>query len=251
MKVKSAFITIALLFLLTALPAVADEVEDKIEEAEKLANTGDLPGAVALLEEVTAQHPENSDAMAYLGLYMGMSAGQAQNYDEAGRLMMLSFERLDKAVKLDENNPEAYLFRGIIGINVPGFFGRLEAGISDLEHAAGIYSASTSSEAVNAHIAALTNLAEGYAKNEDPAGQKKALEKIISVAPGSEAATAAEEKLKGLLPPMPRPAVCLLWPSALVAYLIQLRKEKLDFWPKKKTCRNSQNISESYVWIRL
>jgi len=197
MRTGSTLITIAIL-LLAALSVAAGEVEDKIAEAQKLANGGDLTGAVTILEKVTSEHPENSDAMAYLGLYTGMSAGQAQNYDEAGRLMMLSFERLDKAVKLDENNPEAYLFRGIICINVPGFFGRLEAGISDLEHAAGMYSASTSPEAVKGHVAALTNLAEGYAKNEDPASQKKAFEKIIAVAPGTDEARAAEEQLKGL-----------------------------------------------------
>ncbi len=198
MRRSSIFVTICILLFVTSLSAVAGEVDDKIEEAEKLANSGDALGAVALLEKVTAEHPENSDAMAYLGLYTGMGAGQAQNYDEAGKLMMLSFERLDKAVKLDETNPEAYLFRGIIAINVPGFFGRLEAGISDLEQAAGMYSTSTSPEAVEAHVTALTNLAEGYAKNEDPAGQKKTLEKIIAIAPGTEAAKAAEEKLKGL-----------------------------------------------------
>jgi tetratricopeptide (TPR) repeat protein len=47
-------------------------------------------------------------------------------------------------------------------------------------------------------VAGLTNLADGYAKNGDTAGQKKALEKIIVVAPGSEAAEAAKKQLEGL-----------------------------------------------------
>jgi tetratricopeptide (TPR) repeat protein len=198
MRRSSLFIAACILLLVCSLPAIAGEVDEKIKEAETLANSGDVMGAVALLEKVTAEFPENSDAMAYLGLYTGMGAGQAQSYDEAGRLMMLSFERLDTAVKLDKENPEAYLFRGIIGINVPGFFGRLEAGISDLEQAVEMYGASSSPDAGKGMVAGLTNLAEGYAKNEDPAGQKRALEKIIAVAPGTEAAKAAEEQLKGL-----------------------------------------------------
>lgn len=207
MKVTSAFITIALLFLLTALPAVADEVEDKINEAEKLANTGDLPGAVALLEEVTTENPESSDAFAYLGLYTGMGAGQAADYEEAGRLMMLSFERLDKAVKLDENNPKAWLFRGIMGIKVPGFLGRLETGISDLEHAAKLYSAAGTPEAGEGLVTSLTMLAEGYGMKEDPASQKKTLEKIVEIAPGTEAAEAAKKQIEALGEVEEKPAI--------------------------------------------
>ncbi len=197
MRSTSTFITITILFLLTALSAVAGEMEGKFEEAEKLADSGDLPGALALLEKVIAEHPENSDAFAYLGLYTGMSAGQAADYEEAGRLMMLSFEKLDKAVKLDEENPRAWLYRGIMGINVPGFLGRLEAGISDLEHAVELYSASTP-EAGEGLVTSLTMLAEGYGKNEDPASQKKTLEKIVVIAPGTEAAEAAKKQIEAL-----------------------------------------------------
>lgn len=206
MRSTSTFITITILFLLTALSAVAGEMEGKIEEAEKLANSGDLPGAVALLEKVIAEHPENSDAFAYLGLYTGMSAGQAADYEEAGRLMMLSFEKLDKAVKLDQENPRARLFRGIMGINVPGFLGRLEAGISDLEHAVELYSASTP-EAGEGLVTSLTMLAEGYGKNEDPASQKKTLEKIVEIAPGTEAAEAAKKQIEALGDVDEKPAI--------------------------------------------
>ena len=198
MKRSSLFVAACILLLVSTLPALAGEVDDKIKEAEALADSGDLLGAVALLEKVTAEYPEDSDAMAYLGLYTGMGAGQTQSYEEAGKLMMMSFERLDTAVKLDKDNPEAYLFRGIMGIKVPGFFGRLEAGISDLEKAAEMYYASSDPEAQKGLVSALTNLAEGYGKNEDPASQKKVLEKIVQVAPGTEAATAASKELERL-----------------------------------------------------
>jgi tetratricopeptide (TPR) repeat protein len=179
-------------------PATAGDVEASIEEAQKLADGGDVIGAMTLLEKTAEQYPEDSDVMAYLGLYTGMAAGKAQSMEDAGKYMMMSFDILDKAVQLDENNPEAWMFRGIIGINVPGFFGRLEGGISDLEMAVELYSASEDPEAAGGMVAALTNLAEGYAKNQDPAGQKKALEQIVALAPGTEAAAAAEATLKEL-----------------------------------------------------
>jgi tetratricopeptide (TPR) repeat protein len=135
-----------------------------------------------------------------------MSAGQAADYEEAGRLMMLSFEKLDKAVKLDEENPRAWLYRGIMGINVPGFLGRLEAGISDLEHAVELYSSSTP-EAGEGLVTALTMLAEGYGKNEDPASQKKTLEKIVEIAPGTEAAEAAKKQIEALGDVDEKPAI--------------------------------------------
>ncbi len=198
MRNVSTFITTGILFLFVALSAAAGEVENKMEQAEKLAGSGDFPGAVALLEKVTAEYPENSDALAYLGLYTGMGAGQAADYEEAGRLMMLSFERLDKAVILDEENPRARLFRGIMGIKVPGFFGRLDPGISDLEHAVKLYSSASSPEASEGLVTSLTMLAEGYGKKEDPASRKKALERIVEIAPGTVAADAAEKQLEGL-----------------------------------------------------
>jgi tetratricopeptide (TPR) repeat protein len=191
---RTAVLTAAL--LLIAASALGDDIESSIEEAKTLAEGGDNSGAIALLEKLVADHPENSDAMAYLGLYTGMGAGQAAGYEEAGRLMMLSFERLDKAVRLDRNNPEAWLFRGIMGIKVPGFFGRLEAGIKDLERAVELYSASP--DAGESMITALTMLAEGYGKNGDQAGRKKALEKILELAPGTGAAESAEAELESM-----------------------------------------------------
>jgi hypothetical protein len=207
MKIDKAFFFTASVALLLAVSVTAGEVDDLIADAKDLADGGDPLAAMALLEEAAPQHPEDSDLLAYLGLYTGMSAGRTQNFDEAGRLLMLSFERLDKAVKLDGSNPEAWLFRGIIGINVPGFFGRLEAGISDLEKAAELYSASDSGDARSGLLAALTNLAEGYATNGDPAGQKKTLEKIVLTAPGSEAAEAAEAKIAELGAVEPKPVI--------------------------------------------
>jgi Flp pilus assembly protein TadD len=196
--VKSVSTILAvLLFILIAVPASA-QVEEKIAEARALADGGDVMGAMNLLEKTAEEHPEDSDVFAYLGLYTGMAAGQAQSMEDAGKYMMQSFDRLDKAVQLDENNPEAWMFRGIIGINVPGFFGRLEGGINDLERAVELYSASDDPEAANGLVAALTNLAEGCSKNGDPAGQKKALEQIVAVAPGTEAAKAAEATIKEL-----------------------------------------------------
>ncbi len=192
-------ITVALvLSSILPVPAVAGDLQADLAEARKLADSGDVAGAIALLERTTAAYAEDSEAFAYLGLYTGISAGQVQGYEEAGRLIMLSFQRLDKAVKLDENNADAWLFRGIMGVNVPGFLGRLDAGISDLERAVELYSASSSPGADKGLMTSLSTLVEGYAKKGDAASQKRTLEKIVELAPGSEAAAAAEAQLAGI-----------------------------------------------------
>ncbi|MBU8920341.1 MAG: DUF2271 domain-containing protein [Bacteroidales bacterium] len=169
-----------------------------IEEAVALGEKGELEKAISALESITEAEPENFDALAWLGLYTGMSAGRTSDYMKAGQLIMQSFGLLDKAVALDGDNPRGYLFRGIMGVNVPDFLGRLDGGIKDLEKATELFSSSSSDESTQGLMTALTNLNEGYAKKGDYAGQRKTLKMIVKTAPGSDTAIKAEETLSGL-----------------------------------------------------
>ena len=80
-------ILILILSTCLALAAFAREAEDYIEEAGELRKADDLAGAMELMQAAVAEHPEHSDANAYLGLYTGMMAGQTGDYMEAGRLI--------------------------------------------------------------------------------------------------------------------------------------------------------------------
>lgn len=197
---------LAVLFLIPS-PAEAKEAAEYIAEAQKLQQSGQAAEAVALLHEAAEEHPEDSDVHAYLGLYTGMGAGSATDYMEAGRLMTVSFQLLDRAVELGPENPTAYLLRGIMGIKVPGFLGRLDSGIADLKKAVKLYSAAPPGEAGESLVTSWTMLAEAYAAKGDVAGQREALENIIKLAGGSPAAEAAEKKLAGLPSAEKKPAI--------------------------------------------
>ena len=78
-----------------------------IKEAEDNQKAGLLTQAIAVMEEAVKAYPDSAIAYSYLGFYTGMVAGQSSDMMEAGRLVNMSFENLDKAVSLDSLNPRA------------------------------------------------------------------------------------------------------------------------------------------------
>ena len=80
--------------LLLSQSTHADTPEEYIESAQQLIEARNYKEALALLDKGVKEYPENSDLFVYLGLYTGMSAGQSEDYTEAGRLSMLSFSIL-------------------------------------------------------------------------------------------------------------------------------------------------------------
>ena len=198
MRPALSVMSILLIVSLVCCDASAKDIGDYISEARALADGRDYAAARALMEEAAAAFPQSADILAYLGLYTGMSSGVASDYMEAGRLAMSSFEILDRAVALDPGNPLPLLFRGIMGVNVPEFLGKLDGGIGDLSRAAGMLEGSGSNGSPETLVTALSNLAVGLAKKKDADGERKALEKILRIAPGSEAAAGAQKRLEAL-----------------------------------------------------
>jgi tetratricopeptide (TPR) repeat protein len=188
-----------ILFISLSEALIAKEVKDYISEAEELAGAGKVTEAAGVMREAVKLYPESSNAYAYLGLYTGMGAGKASNYMEAGRLVTESFNLLDRAVSLDQGNPRAYLFRGIMGVQVPKFLGHLEGGIRDLKILIGMEGKSEIEVPDEMLLAAYRNLEEGYEKKGDVVGQKNILKKIIALSPSAEEVSMAKEKLKEVL----------------------------------------------------
>ncbi|MBN1884790.1 MAG: DUF2271 domain-containing protein [Candidatus Krumholzibacteriota bacterium] len=195
---RAAILPPLLCALLFAAPAAAREPGDYIAEAQHLVEGGKRAEAVTLLTEAVAEHPEHSNLYAFLGLYTGMGAGETQDYMEAGRLMMLSFEQLDTSIELDPANPRGYLYRGIMGINVPEFLGRFDAGIADLEKAVELYGTDRDPAAIEGLVTAWGSLAKAYGKKMDIPARRAALEKIVAVAGDSPAAAQAQEAIDAL-----------------------------------------------------
>jgi tetratricopeptide (TPR) repeat protein len=198
MKIKACCMMI-LAILCFALPVLAKDVETYIDEARELSEAGKPGEAVALLQQAVAEHPGNADLYAYLGLHLGRSAGHTGgDYMEAMRLLNESFAMLDKAVSLAPENYRGYVFRGIIGVQIPKMLGKLDGGIADLRHVIAMHEKDPVAVDTETLISVYTNLATGYEKEEHWDGVQAALEKVIALAPGTETAVNAEKRIAEL-----------------------------------------------------
>jgi len=174
-------------------------LDEFVKEAEDYKNSGNLLQAMSTMDKAIKEYPDNSTAYAYSGLYTGMQAGQTQNYMEAGRLSSRSFELLDKAVSLDSLNPTARLYRGLMGVNVPSFLGRLDGGIKDLEFIVRMHEQYPDKVRNNLLVSTYHFLGMGYQKKGEKEKARLAWEKVIETAPGTDSAKSAEEDIKKLL----------------------------------------------------
>ncbi len=202
---KSCFIALAISMLLAASPALAaKEVTAYVSEAQALAGGGKLAEALALLQEGTKEHPQSADLYAYLGLYTGQSAGRAVNYVEAGRLTTEAFALLDKAVALDPGNPIGYFYRGVMGVRVPVFLGKLPGGISDLKSVIAMSEKSKGAVPPEMLVPAYSMLGAAYEAAGNPVDARATYETLLELAPGSDEAKKAEERMAALAAAAPK-----------------------------------------------
>jgi len=190
-------ICICLIFLaITETVSLAQDktLEQYIQEAENYQISDKPDQAAKVMEEAIGKYPDNSTAHSYFGLYLGMQAGRTTDFMEAGRLIGEAFEMLDKAVSLDPEDPIARYHRGVLGVNVPKFLGKMETGIQDLEWL--IENPDNLSE--NILIGAYEQLAQAHEKEEERVKAKLTWEKVVELAPGTDLAKKAEKSIARL-----------------------------------------------------
>ncbi len=176
-------------------------MDEYIQKAESFNQSGDLEQAAIIMEEAIQKYPDNPLAYSYLGLYRGTQAGQTQNYMEAGKLVGISYEMLDKAVSLDPGNPVARFHRGLMGVKVPAFFNKLDQGIQDLEFLIGIHQKSPEKVSTEMIASAYNFLGEGYQKKEEKEKAINAWEEIIKLAPDTDLAKNAQKNITKMTQP--------------------------------------------------
>ncbi|MDO9577171.1 MAG: DUF2271 domain-containing protein [Candidatus Cloacimonadales bacterium] len=110
----------------------AGNVGEMIQLAEAAANAGNLEQAAEIMKRATETDTNSADAFAYYGLYLSKLAGQAGPL-KATVLSEKSFKQFKIALELEPGHVNATLYRGILSVNLPKFFGKLEQGIADLE----------------------------------------------------------------------------------------------------------------------
>jgi len=171
-------------------------LDEYIKKAGDFQKSYELDKAVNIMSEAVKKYPKKADAYSYLGLYIGMQAGVTKDFMEAGKKINKSFEMFDKAVLLDPKNPTPRFHRGLMGVNIPEFLGKLDSGIKDLEILIKITKESPEKVSKDILISTYNFLAKGYQKKKEKRRAILAWKKVIELAPGSDLAKKAEENIK-------------------------------------------------------
>jgi tetratricopeptide (TPR) repeat protein len=193
-----ALLVTLLVGTLVCAAAQAKPLDTYIEEAQSLYRAGDPVKAYAAMEAALAEYPDNATVYAYLGLYKGAQAGTATNIMEAGSLSNESFVLLDRAIAIDSLDAPARFYRGLMGVRVPEFLGKLDAGVRDLEWVLVINDRFPGEVSGDMLVTAYDFLGEGYQKQGNTGGAETAWRKVIELAPGSDLARAEEARLAEL-----------------------------------------------------
>ncbi len=195
MKRLTGFVILAC--LLIGNVQAQDAVAPSLDQAKGLIDVGKLQEASDMLRQLVQKNPQNPEILAWTGLAVGMLAGQAQqDYMAAGKLAMESFGYLDKAVGIDPNLVQARLYRGVMGVNMPPFFNRLDQAMNDLLTVIRIQKTEPVKVKPQDHILAWQSLLTGYEKKGEKDKSLAAVEKILTLNPEDEQAKSKVESLK-------------------------------------------------------
>jgi tetratricopeptide (TPR) repeat protein len=191
-------LNLALAAVMILACARSGAIEKYVEEAAKLAQSGDPAKAVEVMDKAAKQYPRSARAHAYLGLYLGMKAGRASDFAEAGQLVQAAFEHLDRAVALDSLDPDARFSRGLLSVQVPDFFGRLEPGVRDLEFLLRRSEATRRPLAEDRLVTVWSMLGAGYQKLGRMEKAKEAWQKVAELARDETVAAQAKARLSAI-----------------------------------------------------
>ena len=186
------FALVAVLVLACARSAAPDK---DVEEAVRLQKAGELAKAVEVLEKAVKEHPKRAKVHAYLGLYLGMKAGQTHDFMEAGEFVRGAFAHLDQAVALDSLDSDARFFRGILSVQVPDFFGKLETGVRDLEFVLKHPGKDTKSKVDDRMATVWSLLGTGYQKQNQLDKARQAWQKVAELARDTSVVAQARARL--------------------------------------------------------
>lgn len=168
-----------------------ETAQEYINQARGCEETDDLEAAIEVMREATEKYPEDPTAHAFLGLYLGRSAGETKDFQVQAARTFESFQVLDEAVSLDSLNVYARFCRGLMGVKVPEFLGRRDQGIEDLRTVLGIHAREPERFSEDLLVSTYTFLAEVYEEREQTEEALEAWRKVIELVPESEIAERA------------------------------------------------------------
>jgi cytochrome c-type biogenesis protein CcmH len=90
----------------------------RIAYARYLLREGDIRGAIEEFDAAAAIDPAQPEPLAYGGWIRGLAAQQVTDPDDRALLVEGSLERLDRAIAADAGYADAYVFKGLVLLNV-------------------------------------------------------------------------------------------------------------------------------------
>lgn len=195
--------TIMLLFLVVATALVAQQKALKtfIAEAQALQGEGKLKEGIDLLKEAVSVYPEEANAHLQLGLAwgaLGQKSGETGDFTTAMNAVNEGFVAFEKAIELDPGFYEAHFYYGVYGVNVPLFFGKLDAGVEHLEKALAILNGQSGEDQSGKLAVVYQYLGKGYQMQEKMDEARAAWEKALAISPEGEMGDAARAGLESL-----------------------------------------------------
>ncbi len=170
----------------------ANDYYESLGEAGGLAGAGKLEEAIEILEKMEKAYPDSAEVFAMSGMFLTNRAGQV-NMMKAGMLSNKAFKKFSRALELEPEHRDAHLYRGILGVNVPKFMGKLKQGIEDLHFINQRYGAVRELYAVSSYF-----LGMGYEKAGEPEKAYKYYEVVFLYGVGSGYYDAAKAKMEEL-----------------------------------------------------
>ncbi len=182
-----------------------DEEEERVDEAIRLHLAGvggDREAAergLELLIELNAKRPDAPRIVAYLGSARVLAATRMLAPWSKGRTCNEGLRLLDEAVESAPEDVEVRFVRAVSTFPIPRFFGRARQCAADLEWVGKRCRAAVDAGDLSADIAASALFHLGLVRDRDgdSPGARAAWREAVAVAPRSEPARLAREKLGG------------------------------------------------------
>jgi len=186
------------LFAVLLACAGSGAVDKYVKEAGEFAKADQPDKAVEVMERAVKEQPRSAKAHTYLGLYYGMSAGRTHDFSEAGKLVTAAFAHLDQAVAIDSLDLDARYYRGLLSVQVPDFFFKLDLGVRDLEFVLARSEKTRKPLEKERLVSVWSLLGAGYQKQQKMDKAAQAWQKVVDLAVDTAAVAQAKARLAAI-----------------------------------------------------
>ena len=191
----------AVLLWIAPLSAQQTSFEKTLNQVHALQEEGKLQEAVDLMNQAVEQNPQSAEAHLQLGMawgQLGQHGGNTGDFGTAMSAIQECFSAFDKALELDPDNVDAHITYGGYGVNVPEFFGKLDAGVAHLEKALALIESKSGVGLTAEHAQIPLLLGQGYQKQGHLDKAQKMYDKALALSPEDKIAEQVKIALAGL-----------------------------------------------------